>query len=278
MKYTQRTTIGRGNAGSLMRWLEEYINILHPNNAVYWWKEARHPSVSREKCSGFTSEEMLPEQVRYASAYIYTGANEGHRLEVIVAPGGDGLHSVRPLCVAKLFGSEDDAWQIARAVSKALEEIFYYERASQIPEMFRRLPRNKQFDSCREIALRGTVVVQIEHHQGETHKVRVIDSEGVQLDSVIVDSIHAAEALAEDWMTIFNAQHEIDVPITPVLRKAGEEEDVDDDEDDGPHKFLNHYRCPNCEHEWEDVWTAQCDDDCPECGTRHISPYKSEDV
>lgn len=43
-------------------------------------------------------------------------------------------------------------------------------------------------------------------------------------------------------------------------------------------QFLNHYKCPNCEHEWTDVWTAQCDDDCPSCGTRHVSPHKSEDA
>jgi hypothetical protein len=27
--------------------------------------------------------------------------------------------------------------------------------------------------------------------------------------------------------------------------------------------------------EWADVWSAQCDDDCPHCGARHMSPYKS---
>ena len=28
----------------------------------------------------------------------------------------------------------------------------------------------------------------------------------------------------------------------------------------------------------KDVWSAQCDDDCPQCGARHMSPYDSEDV
>lgn len=41
--------------------------------------------------------------------------------------------------------------------------------------------------------------------------------------------------------------------------------------------FKNFYKCPECEHEWEDVYDAQPDDDCPNCGKRHISPYKSED-
>lgn len=43
-------------------------------------------------------------------------------------------------------------------------------------------------------------------------------------------------------------------------------------------QFLNHYKCPSCGHTWSDVWTAQCDDDCPSCGARHISPHKSDDA
>lgn len=42
--------------------------------------------------------------------------------------------------------------------------------------------------------------------------------------------------------------------------------------------FRNLYKCPSCAHEWEDVWSATCDDDCPKCGMRHISPVRSEDA
>jgi DNA-directed RNA polymerase subunit RPC12/RpoP len=42
--------------------------------------------------------------------------------------------------------------------------------------------------------------------------------------------------------------------------------------------FRNYYRCARCGHEWSDEWTATCDDDCPRCGARHMSPYKSEDL
>jgi predicted nucleic acid-binding Zn-ribbon protein len=43
-------------------------------------------------------------------------------------------------------------------------------------------------------------------------------------------------------------------------------------------QFRNYYRCAECGCEWTDVWSAQCDDDCPFCGARHMSPYKSEDI
>ena len=50
--------------------------------------------------------------------------------------------------------------------------------------------------------------------------------------------------------------------------------------DDGEVKMVwrNFYKCPTCGHEWEDSWDCQCDDDCPECGERHISPYESEEI
>jgi predicted nucleic acid-binding Zn-ribbon protein len=42
--------------------------------------------------------------------------------------------------------------------------------------------------------------------------------------------------------------------------------------------FRNFYRCARCEHEWTDEWSAMCDDDCPHCGARHMSPYESEEL
>lgn len=42
--------------------------------------------------------------------------------------------------------------------------------------------------------------------------------------------------------------------------------------------FINYYRCPNCGETWCDEWSAMCDDDCPTCGMRHISPYQSDDA
>jgi predicted nucleic acid-binding Zn-ribbon protein len=42
--------------------------------------------------------------------------------------------------------------------------------------------------------------------------------------------------------------------------------------------FLNHYECSNCEHTWTDEWSCMCDDDCPKCGARHMSPHESDDL
>jgi len=53
---------------------------------------------------------------------------------------------------------------------------------------------------------------------------------------------------------------------------------ADDPDDEVEIKWHNFYRCPDCGEEWEDCWDSQCDDDCPHCGCRHISPYRSEEI
>ena len=42
--------------------------------------------------------------------------------------------------------------------------------------------------------------------------------------------------------------------------------------------FCNHYLCERCERTWTDEWSCMCDDDCPHCGARHMSPFKSNDL
>jgi len=42
--------------------------------------------------------------------------------------------------------------------------------------------------------------------------------------------------------------------------------------------YRNHYHCGDCGTDWEDEWSCCCDDDCPDCGSRHWSPVDSEDL
>ena len=50
------------------------------------------------------------------------------------------------------------------------------------------------------------------------------------------------------------------------------------EDDDAEPRFLNYYRCEACGHEWEDEWSCMCDDDCPACCARHMSPYESDEL
>jgi Zn-finger nucleic acid-binding protein len=42
--------------------------------------------------------------------------------------------------------------------------------------------------------------------------------------------------------------------------------------------FLNFYKCTRCKRVWTDQWSCMCDDDCPHCGARYMSPYDSEEL
>jgi hypothetical protein len=42
--------------------------------------------------------------------------------------------------------------------------------------------------------------------------------------------------------------------------------------------FCNHYWCECCGSEWNDEWSSMCDDDCPVCQARHMSPDFSDDL
>jgi hypothetical protein len=39
-------------------------------------------------------------------------------------------------------------------------------------------------------------------------------------------------------------------------------------------RYLNQYRCPTCQTEWEDEWDCCCNDRCPDCN-KEIEPYES---
>jgi len=42
--------------------------------------------------------------------------------------------------------------------------------------------------------------------------------------------------------------------------------------------FLNNYVCDQCDGDWTDEWSCCCDDQCPHCGARDMSPVESDDL
>ena len=42
--------------------------------------------------------------------------------------------------------------------------------------------------------------------------------------------------------------------------------------------FRNYYRCAFCHETWADEWSCMCEDDCPYCDARHMTPLTSEDL
>ncbi len=92
-----------------------------------------------------------------------------------------------------------------------------------------------------------------------------------------IDDIETTNEMLEDIKDMEKLQSD----ITNFLKETEEPKDpttLDEVQDaENHHLYTNFYRCYECGHEWEDVYECQPDDDCPQCGTRHVTPYKSED-
>jgi len=50
------------------------------------------------------------------------------------------------------------------------------------------------------------------------------------------------------------------------------------DSDGQPCIYRNHYKCGDCGSTWTSDWSCMCDDDCPNCGSRHWTPVRSDDL
>jgi hypothetical protein len=100
----------------------------------------------------------------------------------------------------------------------------------------------------------------------------------VGLTATLVDESDFAfvnQSIASDRVRSLDEALEL---ISERVRSAAKSTGLSFEQDQTPPRFRNFYQCPACERHWTDEWSAQCDDDCPRCGKRHISPYKSEDV
>ena len=91
-------------------------------------------------------------------------------------------------------------------------------------------------------------------------EIRDYDTDGV--DEAVLTTDEEGDEYQE---MIFEAETEkVVVELDPI-------------EPDEPIKYINYYRCPDCNEEWQDEWSCTCDDECPTCGIPY-TPYKSEDI
>ena len=38
------------------------------------------------------------------------------------------------------------------------------------------------------------------------------------------------------------------------------------------------YRCPDCDHEWQEQWSSACDSQCPGCGLKNVAALSWSDA
>lgn len=70
---------------------------------------------------------------------------------------------------------------------------------------------------------------------------------------------------------------EVITAVREVLDRYMDPEDVQQLFQEPELTLRNHYRCPECDTEWEDIHSCACDDRCPKCNVP-VAPYNSEDI
>lgn len=147
--------IGDGAAGDVQKWIEQYVNVLFPENGIEYWSDNQYTETKALKAfSVFPVAGFAPENVHHVACYVRQGNCEGLIIEIsLLLKNG----SFTNLCWAKTFGGEEESWSITRAVSQALESIIFFQEVPLIVALYDMLPRKQNSD--RFTVLTGPVIV-----------------------------------------------------------------------------------------------------------------------
>ena len=135
--------IGDGSAGDLVSWLEDYVQALFPDNGIEYWARndfTDSPLDLRQK-DRVPIYGMCPNCFVASGCWVTQGMNEGRLIQIYLIRKD---FSLARLAWIKTFDSEEQCWQIARALQHALEEYLRFQGTPIITEIFRSLPSRKQ--------------------------------------------------------------------------------------------------------------------------------------
>ena len=162
-------------------------------------------------------------------------------------------------CVSKITEQVDDKALKLIGCSECKEILSYDDAKEMCPLIF---PRKKVL-----IIISDGGVAQLEYKpDGIEVEIRDYDIQGAdEFPEYRPDCKQDSEG---DWY------QEMIFPIEDIDLGSENEKVAEQDE---PIKYINYYRCDDCNTEWQDEWSCQCDDECPICAIPY-SPYKSEDI
>lgn len=194
--------IGDGTAGVLVDWLNKYINILFPENGIEYWSDNRYADNGAIK--RFHNLPLVTgpagnddDTIHHIACYVRQGGCEGRIIEVAFVLKDNSLKS---LTWAKTFGSEEECWEISRAIYAALDSIFFYEEIPEIVEMADKLPKDYWWK-------RESSLSEIIHVKSDAKSLSVKTESGLifaQHDWFEhgVNAKFYVESYAKDWNTV----------------------------------------------------------------------------
>lgn len=153
----QGRQIGDGTVGDLVDWLETYVNLLFPENGIEYFSDNRYGGKNAlKRFQPMPVSGSKPEDVHHVVCYVRPGNCEGRIIEISLYLRDDSLKS---LTWMKTFGSEDESWEIARAIDAALSQILFWYETPEIVEMAQKLPKEQKWR--RETSLADEVIVSV---------------------------------------------------------------------------------------------------------------------
>lgn len=147
--------IGDGTVGDLVDWLQTYINVLFPDNGIEYWSDNNHgDQTALRRFQPVPQVGNADNCVHHVFSYVRGGNNEGHVIELgMVLKNGQ----MKSLSWIKTFGKEAESWQIAQAISHALNSLVLWEEVPELVDLSNKLPRQQRW--YRETNLTGTVKI-----------------------------------------------------------------------------------------------------------------------
>lgn len=191
--------IGRGTTGELMDWLATYINVLFPDNRIERWSDHRFSS-----CNGLKRSDLLPTRnnggqsdIAKTVVFVNSGTCEGYVIEVAFLLTNAVLQRVAYI---KTFGTSDESWQIAHAISEVIESLVNYQEIPLMVDFAMQLPKDS--DWIRETSLRERINVT-----ATPSTLLVIADSGTVFQhedwsAAGVNAKFHVEAYLKDWSTV----------------------------------------------------------------------------
>lgn len=183
---------------TLLNWLQKYVQAVCPDNGIDWWS---HGQATYElKKSPLVSDKDF----HHVAVYVTSGSNEGEIIRVNLMKKDGGIQEIG---YAKSFGPSEQNWQIAMAINKALESLYFYGSTPVITELMAKLPVKSCYDNYS-----NTVLV----YHDETRLKLIVKETGDVLDQYDFhelgsDAKFKIQPLLADWVSLltkFNVKHE----------------------------------------------------------------------
>lgn len=211
--------IGNGSVKDLRQWISDYIDVLFPDHGIYYWSASSRALAADDPLPHVGGKDT---DIHHVVAYVRQGSNEGRAIEVALSMQSG---EYRELAWAKSFGSDDECWRMAQAISNALDHIFSYDEVPEIVALAERVPRN-QFRRY-ETAIEGPVFIE-----QDDHRFRVVTDSGKVLDErefSIENSKFRVEAYVKDWTTVLR-----NLKLDCAIRPFPDSTDVNSEEESTP--------------------------------------------